>query len=99
MEPRPINEGDRATWAALHPREFKFTGPGEIDHDIEPCAALVTDDGVGGGKFGKVVRVPWTLDPEELAMLADGGTLWLSTWGALPIHSLMVVTPGQVVTS
>lgn len=98
MQPRLIHERDRWTWAALHPREFNFTGPGEREHNIEPCPAIVTDDEVGGGQFGKVVRVPWTLDADELALLNNGGTLWLSTWGSLPIHSMMVLDGDTQVT-
>lgn len=40
-----------------------------------------------------VVRVAWELDEIELARLAKGGTLWLSTWGGLPVHMLEVVEP------
>jgi hypothetical protein len=43
-----------------------------------------------GNEFGKVSRVPWTLDDDEIARLAGGGTLWLSCWGGLPMHMLEV---------
>jgi hypothetical protein len=40
---------------------------------------------------GRAVHVPWELDEIELATLANGGTLWLSCWGGLPVHQLQVV--------
>lgn len=39
------------------------------------------------------VRVAWTPDEIELTHLARGGTIWLSTWGGLPVHSLQVQAP------
>lgn len=89
MMPRPITPADRQLFAALHPREFTFTGPGEIEADVQPCQGLVTDD-PDVGDFGCVVRVPWTLNDTERAQVAAGGTIWLSTWGGLPIHHLTV---------
>lgn len=91
MEPRPINEGDFAAWADLNPRGASFTAPGEIDAGIEPCPALITDD--ESGFAARVIRVPWVLDEIELVHLAKGGTLWLSTWNDLPVHSLCVEAP------
>lgn len=89
--PRPITPADREFWVELHPREHTFTGPGEV----EPCAALVTDTDAPGMSGVKVVRVPWQLDPDEIAALADGGTLWFSSWGHLPIHSIEVAPKGE----
>jgi hypothetical protein len=54
--------------------------------DIVPCPALAHE-----AHEGLVIRVAWQLDEIELAHLAKGGTLWLSTWGGLPIHLLEVV--------
>jgi hypothetical protein len=89
MRPRPITEADMAYWSNLNPRQTLVSGPGEIEADIEPCPAVITD----GDEFGTVVRVPWQLDEIELAHLAKGGTLWLSTWGGLPIHMIEVQAP------
>lgn len=89
MKPRLIEPRDLAYWSDLNPVVTMFSGPGEIEADIEPCPSVVTD----GDQFGPVVRVPWTLDEIELAHLAKGGTLWLSCWGALPIHMLEVQEP------
>jgi len=91
MTPRDITEADMEHWADLNPRRFSFTGPGEIEADILACPGLITD---GDNLAGLIVRVPWTLDEIELAHLARGGTIWLSTWGGLPVHSLEVQEPG-----
>jgi hypothetical protein len=50
----------------------------------QPCPAVVA---LGA------VRVAWELDEIELTHLAQGGTLWLSTWGGLPPHMLEVQEP------
>lgn len=92
MKPRPITEADLGYWSELDPQPRTFTGPGEIEAGVEPCQALVTEDQLGN-QFGQVVRVPWMLDEIELAKLAKGGTLWLSTWGGLPMHMLEVQAP------
>lgn len=89
MKPREITDDDLAYWAPLNPQPATFSGPGEVEADVQPCPGLITD----GDEFGRVVRVPWTLDEIELAHLARGGTLWLSTWGGLPIHMLEVQEP------
>jgi hypothetical protein len=91
MKPRPITESDLAFWAHLDPRPAVISGPNEIEADITPCPAVITSD--DGDVFGPVARVPWTLDEIELAHLAQGGTLWLSTWGGLPIHMMEVAAP------
>lgn len=90
MKPRPTTDADMAYWEHLNPRPAMISGPGELEAQVAPCPALITD----GDDFGTVVRVPWTLNEIELAHLARGGTLWLSTWGGLPIHMLEVSEPG-----
>lgn len=92
MKPRLIEPRDLAYWDELNPVVHVFSGPGEIEAGVEPCPAVVTDDQIGN-TFGPVVRVPWVLDEIELAHLARGGTLWLSTWGGLPMHMLEVQEP------
>jgi hypothetical protein len=52
--------------------------------------ALVTVDPDRGTH---IIRVPFELDEIEVAHLARGGTLWLSTWGGLPIHMMEVQEP------
>lgn len=33
---------------------------------------------------------PRNITPAEIAALAAGGTIWLSTWGGLPPHQIEV---------
>lgn len=90
--PRQICQADLDHWAPLDARPITFAAD---DESFEPCPAIVTRDGdPGSGNVGDgvVVRVPWTLNEIELAHLARGGTLWLSTWGGLPPH-MLEVTP------
>lgn len=89
MNPRPITGADLEWWGPGS-RPARYTGPDEVDADIEPCPAVQSPARDG---FGEMVHVPWTLDEIELAHLAQGGTLWLTTWGSLPIHSLQVQAP------
>jgi hypothetical protein len=60
-------------------------GPAE-GPDVIPCPALVA---LGGD--AAVVHVAFQLDEIEVAQLAQGGTLWLTTWGGLPVHLVEVV--------
>lgn len=96
MRPRPITQDDYDLFAnnGLNPRHVTFAAD---DPTFDPCPALITDDSNGSlvGN-GNVVRVPWQLDEIELMDLAQGGTLWLSTWGGLPPHALFV-QPKEVV--
>lgn len=55
---------------------------------VIPCPTVHTTT-----DHGLVVRVPWVLFEIDLAHLAQGGTLWLSTWGGLPPHSIEVQEP------
>lgn len=89
MKPRSISDADMAYWSEHNPRPAVFGAPAEIEAGIVPCPAIVTD----GDQFGQVIRVPWALDEIEVAHLATGGTLWLSTWGALPVHGMEVQAP------
>jgi hypothetical protein len=41
-----------------------------------------------------VIHVAYQLDEIEVAHLARGGTLWLTTYGGLPIHLIEVQEPG-----
>lgn len=84
MNPRPITREDLEWWGP-ESSVASFTGPGEIEADIEPCPAVVSPNSDG---FGGMIHVAWVLDEVELAHLAKGGTLWLTCWGHLPIHSL-----------
>lgn len=91
MKPRENTPTDMAYWADYQPRPVVFAAD---DPDCVPCPALVTTVDDPYGVVGPtVVRVAYTLDEVELAHLAKGGTLWLSTWGGLPPHMLEVQPP------
>lgn len=91
MEPvTEIDEAMTAYWSELDPVLAEFQPPEGMD-SCAPCVALVTKPSDGTDAF--VVRVPWRPDEVELAHLAHGGTVWLSTWGSLPPHMLEVAPP------
>lgn len=90
MTPRQTTDADLAYWADQSPRAVVFAAD---DPTFEPCPAIITDDQTTEVGGGVVVRVAWELDEVELAHLAKGGTLWLSTWGGLPPHMLEVQPP------
>lgn len=68
------------------PQEHQIIGGPEEGPDVRPCHALI-------GRAAGVVHVPFHLDEIDLAHLARGGTLWLTTWGSLPIHRFDVQPP------
>lgn len=78
-------------WAEFPNQVATFTAPSDPPGCV-PCRAVVTETEEDGRRFN-VVRVPWKPDEIELAHLAQGGTIWLSTWGGLPPHSLEVQAP------
>lgn len=87
MRPRPITADDLDYWGGQNPYVRTFRTDAEVAAGVEPCDGIVTET---VDVFGPVVRVPWKLDEIEVAHLAHGGTLWLSTWGGLPMHMLEV---------
>lgn len=90
MRPIQATEAQLAKWADEDPHVAVIGGPAE-GPDVIPCPAVITfPEGRGAPP---VVRVAWQLDEIDLAHLAKGGTLWLSTWGGLPIHLLEVEPP------
>ena len=87
MNPREATDAEVDFWdrrdvACAHER-LVIGGPAEAP-DVIPCPAIA---GIGC----PAVHVAYRLDEIEVAHLARGGTLWLSTWGGLPIHRLEVV--------
>lgn len=91
MIPRPTTTDDMDYWASLNPLPVTYVAGRS---DTTPCPAIITTTDDPHGVDGRtVVRVPWQLSEIELTHLAHGGTLWLSTWGGLPAHSLDVQAP------
>lgn len=90
MNPRTANFAEMEYWATrddapIH--QLVIGGPEEAP-DVIPCPVLV---GESNADHGQRVHVAFQLDEIEVAALAQGGTLWLTTWGGLPIHLVEVV--------
>jgi len=88
VRPVPATDEQVEQWAAVdgcHSTRLVIGGPEEGD-DVAPCPALVNVE-------ANQVHVAFELDEIELAALAQGGTLWLTTWGMIPVHRLEVKTP------
>lgn len=91
---RPVTEftdAQRAYWAEHDVHVVVFTSPADPPGCI-PCPGIVTRVVEDGRPFD-VVRVAWQPNEVEVAHLARGGTIWLSTWGGLPAHMLEVQAP------
>ena len=91
MEPVAITDEQAKWWTEHHQVEAAnrgtMGGPEEAP-DVLPCPVIVgTNQGRG------MVGVIWQLNEVELAQLAKGGKLWLTTYGGLPIHLLEVQPP------
>lgn len=75
-------------------RQAVIGGP-EEGPDVLPCPSLVgtvfVHDKDGTLSTYPVHHVAYQLDEIEVAALAQGGTLWLTTWGGLPVHLVEVV--------
>ena len=90
---KEFEPGHVAYWADLDPQPALFGSPEEVAVGVEPAMALVTK-ATEEADFGmQVVRVAWKPTEEDLLNLAAGGTVWLSTWGGLPMHMLEVQPP------
>lgn len=94
MKPRPITEADVAYFGDQEPRVVTFNAPEDMP-DCEPVEGMFAHHPSGG----VVVRIPWVPDEIELAHLAQGGAVWLSTWGGLPPHMLEVSAPPDRTTA
>lgn len=93
MEPRAATEAEMAYWYESDGAEHHAVvigGPEEAP-DVIPCPALACLN----DHHHRVVHVAYQLNEIEVAALAQGGTLWLTTWGGLPIHLLEVVVDNQ----
>lgn len=96
MRPRPPTNHDLDHWATEdgnRPEAFVIGGP-EEGPEVIPCPTLVGVDEQFAG--ARVFHVPYVLDEIEVAALAHGGTLWLTTYGGLPIHRVEIVHKGAI---
>lgn len=82
VTPTP-DDGDRWAEADGGPNIIAVIGGPEEGDDIIPVPALVST-------LANVVHVRYRLTPGEVDRLTAGADLWLTTWGALPIHRLDV---------
>lgn len=80
-------------WADYESQIRTFTAPEEIAVGIEPAVGIVTQPRTPEDLGMPCVRVAWKPNEVDLAHLARGGTIWLSTWGGLPPHMLEVQEP------
>lgn len=88
MIPVPATPEQVAYWTERDEAEQQALVIGGPDEgpDVIPCPALVCVE-------ARVFHVALQLDEIEVAQLAQGGTLWLTTYGGLPIHLVEVVGP------
>lgn len=96
MNPVPPTAAEVAMWAERDGNipAFAVIGGPEEAPDVIPCPALVGSAlDLMPDVAVPVAHVAYKLDEIELAHLAQGGTLWLTTWGGLPIHLLEVAPP------
>jgi hypothetical protein len=85
-------DAQRAYWRHVEGCEHHSVvigGPTE-GPEVIPCPALIAPMGLDGPPGCPITHVAYELDEIEVAALARGGTLWLTTWGGLPIHELRV---------
>jgi hypothetical protein len=100
MNPRAATEAEITYWTERDrgdQRQVVIGGPEEAP-DVIPCPALVSTvfvlDDDSSMAAHQEVHVAYQLDEIEVAHLANGGTLWLTTWGGLPVHLVEVVPRG-----
>lgn len=88
MNPREVTEAEAIYWSdrdgGSDVARVVIGGP-EEGPDVIPCPAVVSPE-------AGMIHVAYALDEIELAALAQGGTLWLTTWGPLPVHLLEVTS-------
>jgi hypothetical protein len=96
VNPIEATEQQIRRWArrdGITAKPLLIGGP-EEGPDVIPCPALagmVAYEKPDGTRAAIALHhVAYQLDEIELAHLASGGTLWMSTWGGLPIHKLEV---------
>jgi len=90
---REFTEAHLAYWANYDTQIATFTAPNEQTVGIEPALGIITQP-TDALDLGVVcIRVAWKPSEIDVAHLARGGTIWLSTWNYLPVHQLEVQPP------
>lgn len=70
-------------------------GP-EEGPDVNPCPTAISAHVDDLGNRSVEYHIPLRLDEIELAHMAQGGTLWLTTYGVIPIHRVEVQAPASL---
>lgn len=81
MIPREPSDVEAASRGGL---VVAIGGPSEGD-GVVPCPAVIVEAAAR-------VYVAYSLNELEVSALAQGGTVWLETWGMIPVHRMVVVT-------
>lgn len=88
----------REYWADYEPiKPAVFTAPEELATGIEPAVGFITRPRTPQDLGLVCARVAWKPNEIDLAHLAQGGVIWLSTWGGLPPHQLEVQPPPRTI--
>ncbi|MGE3835888.1 MAG: hypothetical protein AB7H43_14055 [Acidimicrobiia bacterium] len=94
---REFSEEQVGYWSDFDVQVASFTAPAERAVGIEPALGIITQPRDEQDLGVPCVRVAWKPSEIDLAHLARGGTIWLSTWGGLPPHMLEVQPPPDAV--
>jgi hypothetical protein len=90
MRIRPLTAADRAN-AREGSCVWSFNAPAGMEDDVEPIRETLIFD--AGDHLE--ISVPWEPDELDVARLARGGTVWLTTLGALFPHRIEVRGPEE----
>lgn len=90
---RQFTDDHLAYWSDFETRVATFTAPEEQEVGIEPALGIITEPREPADLGVACVRVAWKPNEIDVAALAQGGTIWLSTWGGLPPHQIEVQPP------
>lgn len=92
---RQFTDDHLAYWSDFDTKVATFTAPSEREVGIEPAIGIITQPRVPEDLGVPCVRVAWKPNEIDVAALAQGGTIWLSTWGGLPPHQIEVQAPAS----
>lgn len=93
---REFTDEQIAYWSDFDAKVATFSAPEEREVGIEPALGIITQPQDALDLGVPCVRVAWKPNEVDLAHLARGGTIWLSTWGGLPPHMLEVQAPAAL---
>lgn len=88
-----LDDTHLAYWAEFDTAVARFTAPDEQLVGIEPATGVVTQPRDPADLGVPCVRTAWKPSAEDVEHLANGGVIWLSTWGGLPPVMVEVQAP------